>query len=181
MASPYLDSLLEDFRAKMPAAPKEGEAATWLLVACIDGRYPHVVNKWMSNRYPYDLYDQINLAGASLATYVEATEKPEWRQTMLDNIEVAMSLHPIRAVLILDHRTCGAFREFELLTKDEENTPKETEVHSDVSNDIFQSALRLFRNRERAGYVAVYLAPEVIDPWADDFPSPPEQLHAGYA
>ncbi len=181
MASPYLDKLLEDFRAKMPAAPKEGEAATWLLVACIDGRYPHVVNKWMTRNYPHDLYDQINLAGASLATYVKATEKPEWRQTMMDNIGIAMNLHPIRAVLILDHRTCGAFREFDLLTQAEENTPKETEVHFDVSNEIFQSVLRLFRDRRRAGYVAVFLAPEVIDPWADDFPSPPEQLWEGNA
>jgi len=179
MASPYLDTFLEDFRAKMPGVP--GEKATWLLVACIDGRYPHVVHKWMSDKHPDDLYDQINLAGASLGVVDVITEKPQWRQTMLDHIGLSMTLHPICGVLILNHRTCGAFREFKLLTTAEENTPREVDVHADISVEIFQSVLRLFRLRRSKGYVAVYLAPEVTDPRADDFPSAPILLHEGHA
>jgi hypothetical protein len=183
MASPYLDSFLEDFRAKMPAAPASarGKKATWLLVACIDGRYPHVVHKWMGQKHPTELYDQINLAGASLGVVDVITQRPQWRQTMLDHIGLSMTLHPIRGVLILSHRTCGAFREFKLLTAEEENTPREVECHTDVSAEIFQTVLRLFRFRRRKGYVAVYLAPEVTDPRADDFPSPPIRLHEGHA
>lgn len=183
MASPYLDTFLEDFRAKMPAAPAsaKGKKATWLLVACIDGRYPHVVHKWMSGKHPSELYDQINLAGASLGVVDIVTEKPGWRQTMLDHIGLSMTLHPICGVLILDHRTCGAFRAFKLLKEAEENTPKEVKVHTDVSTEIFQSVLRMFRIRKRKGYVAVYLAPEVINPRADDFPSAPLCLHEGHA
>jgi hypothetical protein len=100
---------------------------------------------------------------------------------MLDHIGLSMTLHPIRGVLILSHRTCGAFREFKLLTTEEENTPREVECHTDVSAEIFQTVLRLFRFRRRKGYVAVYLAPEVTDPRADDFPSPPIRLHEGHA
>jgi hypothetical protein len=183
MQSPHLDTFMQDFRSKMPAAPTSAKwkKATWLLVACIDGRYPHVVHKWMSGNHPTELYDQINLAGASLGVVDIITEKPQWRQTLLDHIGLSMTLHPIRGVLILDHRTCGAFRAFKLLTTAEENTSKEVECHTDVSGEIFQSVLRMFRIRKRKGYVAVYLAPEVTDPTADDFLTAPLRLHEGHA
>lgn len=179
MATPHLDALLKEFHDKMPAAPKgaRGKKAIWLLVACIDGRYPHVVHKWMSRAYPKELYDQINLAGASLGAVDLVTQEPSWRETLLDHVGLSMGLHPIRGVLILDHRTCGAYREFKLLTTSQENTPKEVDVHKDISAELFNQVCRMFRMQSRKGVVQVYLAPEVTDPAADDFPSKPVKLH----
>jgi hypothetical protein len=124
-----------------------------------------------------ELYDQINLAGASLGAVDLVTQEPSWRETLLDHVGLSMRLHPIRGVLILDHRTCGAYREFKLLTTAQENTPKEEEVHKNISAELFNQVCRMFRMQGRKGVVQVYLAPQVTDPVADDFPTTPDKLH----
>jgi len=65
-------------------------------------------------------YDQVALAGAALAGVIDfgPYPKPHWRQTLLEHIHLSMTLphHEIKSILVLEHRTCGAYKQFGLLT-----------------------------------------------------------------
>lgn len=100
-------------------------AADWLLVTCIDCRYPHVVHEFMRKHHPRQLYDQLVLAGASLAATKSHTQRSHWQKTFLEHVGMSIDLHNIRGVLILDHRTCGAFKGFGLLTRADDNSDRE--------------------------------------------------------
>lgn len=80
-------------------------------------------------------------------------------------------------MLILDHRTCGAFREFKILTKDQENTSVEKNRHKEVAEVAVAMAVSRFRRKGKPGFVQAWLAPEVTDPNANDFPSDPVLLY----
>src|SRR5262245_31890873 len=121
MAQKNIDQLVERFRSKLPGpAQKVAGHAKWLLVTCIDYRYHHVIHNFMRNTHPHERYDQLVLAGASLAASDIFTNDPSswkagqsnWRTTFLEHVNLSIALHDIDGVLILDHRTCGAYREF---------------------------------------------------------------------
>jgi hypothetical protein len=84
-----------------------------LVLTCIDYRFVHVIPEYMHEHYPSLSYDHTILAGASLGVF--AGIYPAWASTFWEHLEVAIALHGIHTVFILDHRDCGAYREFEAL------------------------------------------------------------------
>lgn len=150
--------------------------ADFMLVTCIDYRYAHVVHNFVREEYPGKLYDQLVLAGASLAADEARTGKSDWKQTFVDHIVFAITHHHINRVLILDHRTCGAYREFRVLTEAQEGTPLEEERHDEVATGVADLIIDLFRANKKQGSVLAFLTPKVTDPAADDFPSMPQFL-----
>lgn len=92
----------------------------WRALTCIDYRYLHVIPEYLRKHNPSLSYDHTILAGASLGVF--AGIYPGWASTFWEHLEVAIALHGIQTVFILDHRDCGAYREFEALP--EEPHPK---------------------------------------------------------
>jgi len=84
-----------------------------LVLTCIDYRYLHVIPEYLHKHNPSLRYDHTILAGASLGVF--AGIYPGWASTFWEHLEVAIALHGIHTVFILDHRDCGAYREFEAL------------------------------------------------------------------
>ena len=84
-----------------------------LVLTCIDYRFVHVIPEFMRKHYPSLTYDHAILAGASLGVFTGIY--PAWASTFWEHLEVAIALHGINTVIILDHRDCGAYREFEAL------------------------------------------------------------------
>ena len=84
-----------------------------LVLTCIDYRFVHVIPEYMNKHYPSLSYDHAILAGASLGVFTGIY--PAWASTFWEHLEVAIALHGINTVIILDHRDCGAYREFEAL------------------------------------------------------------------
>ena len=84
-----------------------------LVLTCIDYRFVHLIPEFMQKHYPSLSYDHAILAGASLGVF--AGIYPAWASTFWEHLEVAIALHGINTVIILDHRDCGAYREFEAL------------------------------------------------------------------
>ncbi len=84
-----------------------------LVLTCIDYRFVHVIPEFMHRHYPSLSYDHTILAGASLGVF--AGIYPAWASTFWEHLEVAIALHGINTVIILDHRDCGAYHEFEAL------------------------------------------------------------------
>jgi hypothetical protein len=108
-------------------AAAQPHAVDAMLLNCIDYRLIDHVNRYMGARGMTDNYDQVVLAGASLAAVYPGLS--EWNRTFWDQLEVSKDLHNIGRVMVLDHRDCGAFKTY--LGRDYGKEPDaETEVHS---------------------------------------------------
>jgi hypothetical protein len=98
-----------------------------LLLNCIDYRLAGRVTRFMTARGLDQRYDQIVLAGAALAAVHPAV--PAWNETFWDHVQIALDLHGISRVIVMDHRDCGAFQV--LLGQDYGSDPQaETSVHA---------------------------------------------------
>jgi hypothetical protein len=86
--------------------PKPGKKGMWLLLGCIDYRYPRRTVDAMQRIGPNIPYDQFILAGASLGACV-----PAWQAVLVQHVQAALKLkHQIEHIVILDHRDCGAYQ-----------------------------------------------------------------------
>ena len=100
-----------------------------LLLTCIDYRLPGKIARYMEGRGLVANYDHMILAGASLG----ATNSlyPHWGQSFWDHLDLAVRLHDINRVIILDHRECGSYRVIfgTNLSGDEEKAQHTRELH----------------------------------------------------
>ena len=98
-----------------------------LLLNCMDYRLTEATTKYMVQHGMAEKYDQVVMAGAALAA--KNDKFPAWGTTFWDHVQVALDLHHIHKVVIMDHRDCGAYKV--ILGKDFAKDPKdEFEVHA---------------------------------------------------
>lgn len=100
-----------------------------LLLSCMDYRLTGKTRSYMVRRGLGDQkYDHIVLAGAALGA---VTDKfPEWNKTFWDELGLAIDLHGVHKVMILDHRDCGAYKQ--IFGKDFAQYPaEETRIHAE--------------------------------------------------
>jgi hypothetical protein len=79
-----------------------------LLLSCMDYRLVDDITRYMDGRGMANKYDHIILAGASLGAVT--SKFPAWNQTFWEHLDVAIKLHHIHKVFVMDHRDCGAYR-----------------------------------------------------------------------
>ncbi len=79
-----------------------------LLLSCMDFRLMDEIERYMSGRGLRDKYDHVILAGASLGAITD--KYPAWNQTFWEHLDIAIKLHDINEVIIMDHRDCGAYK-----------------------------------------------------------------------
>jgi carbonic anhydrase len=94
-----------------------------LLLSCMDARLIDELAAFMSNDNLTNRYDHVVLAGASLGVLQDVF--PGWRQTFFDHLRLAIELHQIKDIYIVEHRNCGAYRMF--LEEDYDDSRKEQE------------------------------------------------------
>ena len=96
-----------------------------LVLTCMDFRLlDDIVIHMNSEGYRND-YDQFILAGASLGVNLNQSENPRWITTFRDHVDLAIDLHNISEVHVIDHMDCGAYKLFydkESFTRDDEIT-----------------------------------------------------------
>jgi hypothetical protein len=92
-----------------------------LLLNCIDYRLTAATERYMAEHGMAGKYDQLVLAGASLAA--KNDKFPAWGTTFWDHVQVALDLHHIHKIVIMDHRDCGAYKV--ILGRDLAADPKE--------------------------------------------------------
>ncbi|MFL6285667.1 MAG: carbonic anhydrase [Pyrinomonadaceae bacterium] len=118
------ESLASIVRADGPHGSHQAEA---LLLTCMDYRLHDETERYMTGRGLRNKYDQIVLAGASLGAVTET--RPDWNKTFWDHLALAIELHKIHRVMVMDHRDCGAYKL--ILGEDFAKDPKkETEAHA---------------------------------------------------
>ncbi len=91
-----------------PAGAAPAHTAEALLLSCMDYRLIDDITKYMDGRGMTNQYDHIVLAGASLGA-VTGNFK-EWGKTFWAHLKVAIDLHHINSVILMDHRDCGAYK-----------------------------------------------------------------------
>lgn len=175
----HMQNMIDDFLRKLPKQRSTVAAhvkADLLLVNCIDCRYPHAIHNFMHETYCGKVYDHLVLAGAALASTEIHTRNPAWSQTFLQHVGLSIDLHEIDGVLILDHRTCGAYVKCGLLTEADHNKPREFAQHQMVAKDAAPLIGDVFKQKSRQGLISIYLTPE-IPVGSSGFPTAPELLH----
>jgi carbonic anhydrase len=92
------------------ALPGAAEAATVtaLAITCIDYRLVDDAVKFFGAQHLTGDYDQVSLAGASLAGVPD--KFPKSNAAFWEHIAIAKQLHSIKKVIVVDHRDCGAFK-----------------------------------------------------------------------
>lgn len=91
----------------LPQARAAG-ATDALLLSCMDFRLMDDIERYMSGRGLRDKYDHVVLAGASLGAITD--KYPAWNKTFWEHLDIAIKLHNIHTVVVLDHRDCGAYK-----------------------------------------------------------------------
>ena len=79
-----------------------------LVLTCIDYRFPHLICDYLDERSLTGNYDIFTLPGASLGACCQ--EYPHWNETFEEVINLALDMHAIKKIIIINHEECGAFQ-----------------------------------------------------------------------
>lgn len=74
------------------------------VVSCIDYRLVNDIVDFMNSLGYNGQYDQIMIPGASLAMY-----DPVYQQSLLNSLDLAVNLHHITEIYLIDHMDCGYY------------------------------------------------------------------------
>lgn len=117
------------------ALPGAAEAAdvTALGITCIDYRLVEDGVHFFHDKNLTRDYDQVSLAGASLAAVSD--KFPASNAAFWNHIDIAKTLHHIKKVIVVDHRDCGAYKV--AFGKDYQSEPAgETAQHKTVMEQV---------------------------------------------
>jgi len=85
------------------------DTAKYMLLACIDFRFIDNINYFGRLIERDDTYDMFILAGSSLG-YNGITGFTGWNTIFEQHVDLAIQLHDIQVITILDHMECGAYK-----------------------------------------------------------------------
>lgn len=71
-----------------------------LVVHCIDYRLQEFLNQWLESNLPAQNYDRVAIAGGVNDLFY-----------VLRQVDVAVRLHSIEKVILINHQDCGAYGE----------------------------------------------------------------------
>lgn len=113
----------------MPRLARAAGGTDALLLSCIDYRLVGKVTEYMTGQGMAGKYDQTILAGAALGAVTH--KYPAWGRTFREHLGVAIELHHIHEVIVIDHRDCGAYKV--ILGHDYAGDPAaETKIHAEM-------------------------------------------------
>lgn len=121
-----METNFEEYVTQLAPTLAAAEKASVFLLTCMDYRYAHRIIDLMDSKGLRRKYDIFVLAGAAAG----ANEVEKWREVLVEHIKTARLVgHPIDRIMILEHRDCGAYREFFGLEWEDVTPPVEFEKH----------------------------------------------------
>lgn len=88
---------------KIKVDPDPNHEADVLLLTCMDFRFFLTIAEIMKGIK----YDHVVLAGAALG--VVQDQREWWGKTFFDHLDLAVDLHNVKNVFVMEHRDCGAY------------------------------------------------------------------------
>lgn len=113
--------------AASPPGARAAGATEALLLSCMDFRLMDDIERYMTDRGLRDKYDHVVLAGASLGAITD--KYPAWNKTFWEHLDIAIKLHGVHTVIVMDHRDCGAYKVI-LGAEHARNPEVETDAHA---------------------------------------------------
>lgn len=120
--------------------PPRGPA---LLLSCMDLRLVDEIVQFMDHDGLANRYDHVILAGAALgalgipgAKNDAGEDYSHWKKVFEDHLAAACQLHRIKDVYILEHRDCGAYREYIGKDFDDAEAEEEAVCHRDYTTRL---------------------------------------------
>ena len=93
-----------------------------LLISCMDLRLLENITHFMEHENLVNRYDQYIMAGASIGALLGTSPADDelkcledykgWETGLLQHVDLAIQLHNIKDIYILEHRNCGAYKAF---------------------------------------------------------------------
>ena len=119
------------------------------LISCMDFRLLDDVVNAMDGLGYNNNYDQFIVAGASLGVCQD--KFPHWGKSCIDHMEIGLSLHDFRKIMVIDHEDCGAFKKFfpELVG----NLELEKEYHAKYIQKLYEILIKIFPKMEFMSYL----------------------------
>ncbi|HMP89383.1 MAG TPA: hypothetical protein PJ991_04235 [Kiritimatiellia bacterium] len=96
------------FQGVTAQSVRAGGGTDALLLSCMDYRLIGKTHAFLDGIGLHGRYDHVILAGASLGATAE--QFPAWQTTFMEHLDIAIQLHGIHKVVLLDHRDCGAYK-----------------------------------------------------------------------
>lgn len=91
----------------LPRVALAGDAQA-LMLSCMDYRFVDPMAAFMNGKGLDGKYDHVVLAGASLG--VVSKKFAAWHDTFWQHLDVAIQLHRVHEVVVIDHLDCGAYK-----------------------------------------------------------------------
>ena len=121
-----MKTTFEDYVTQLAPSLAASAKASVFMLTCMDYRYAHRIVDLMDSKGLRRKYDIFVLAGAAAG----ANQKPAWKDVLVEHIKTARLVgHPIDRIMILEHRDCGAYREFFGLDWADVTPPVEFDKH----------------------------------------------------
>jgi hypothetical protein len=92
----------------MLSCSRSGQFKIGLALSCVDHRLLDSTIDLLKNICMVDAFDHVILAGASFG--YNQTVCPHWKLTFLDHIDLALKLHNITHIVIIDHEDCNEYK-----------------------------------------------------------------------
>jgi hypothetical protein len=92
----------------LPRSARAAGGIDAVLLTCMDYRLLDDVALYMQARGLKDNYDHLILAGASLGALTD--QQPAWGETFWEHVGIAIELHQVKHLMVMDHRDCGAYK-----------------------------------------------------------------------
>ena len=118
-------------------------------LSCIDYRLIDKTIDLLQDIAEVDSFDSTILAGASLGFNQDKYKC--WQQTLVDHIDLAIKLHKIIKIAIIDHEDCGAYKLFFPEVKD--NKELEKEYHIKNVEKCIENLKKLYPDLIYSGYL----------------------------
>jgi carbonic anhydrase len=131
------NEIRKEKRSKMTTAPV-------VLISCMDFRLIDEMVAFMDDKGHRDEYDHLIFAGASLFLASDK-KKTAWIDTFYDHLQLAIDLHAVEKVMIMDHRHCGAYNAY-FGREIQENEDEETALHTQYMTILKQQILEKHPN-----------------------------------
>lgn len=104
-----------------------------MVISCMDYRFVNDKVEYLDELGYNKEYDHYVMAGASIGF-----SKAKWKRVAFEHIDLAIKLHKINEIIILDHMDCGAYK---LLMPD---APDEKKAHIRVLKKVRKQLLKLY-------------------------------------
>lgn len=136
--------VMEVHRRSSERRPYPAPRKNVLMLSCMDLRLIDDLCMFMEGDNLVNRYDQLVFAGSSLGV-MQPTHAP-WRDVFFQHLDIAVQLHEIQDVYIMEHRNCGAYTHFLGPECDFADTPEaqlaEEEIHRKYAGMLRDEILR---------------------------------------